>query len=343
MRILVRGTNWVGDAVMTVPALRHLRKNLPDAHISLLTRSWAEAIFRDSGIADEIIAFDKTGSKVRDLRTQLALLGRGRFDAAILLPNSFESAFVTKLAGIKKRIGYSTDGRGLLLSTAITVPPWKEERHEVDYYLNLADAAIEGITGTAASPVEETEPRIDVSDERRTRARELFKQRGLDLSKKTVALGVGSANSLAKRWPAAHYARLADAIATDLSANVILVGAPDERGVAEEVRGLSASKPVSLAGDTNLSDAVGILAESDLLVSNDMGLAHLAPAAGTPTITVFGPTKDSTTRPFSKIAEIVRNPVECSPCMLRVCPIDHRCMTGLLPESVLERVEATLG
>lgn len=343
MKILVRGTNWVGDAVMTVPALRHLRRNFPDAHISLLTRSWAEAIFRDSDIADEIIAFDKTGSKVRDLRTQLALLRGARFDTAILLPNSFESAFVTKLAGIKKRVGYATDGRTLLLSDAVDVPSWKEERHEVHYYLHLADVAIEKIKGAKPMPAQETEPRIDVSDERRTRAREIFKQRGLDLSKKTVALGVGSANSLAKRWPAEYFATLSDLISERFGANIVLMGAPDERDVAEKVRDASKSKPVSLAGDTNLSDAVGILAEADILVSNDMGLAHLAPAAGTHTITIFGPTKDTTTRPLSKVAEVLRNPVDCSPCMLRVCPIDHRCMTGLRPEQVFERVIPVLG
>lgn len=343
MRILVRGTNWVGDAVMTVPALRHLRRVFPESHISLLTRSWAEAIFRDCGVADEIIAFDKTGSKVKDLRTQLALLRKGGFDAAILLPNSFESAFVAKLAGIKRRFGYSTDGRGILLSDPSTVPAWKEERHEVHYYLNLIDEVAEKLLEKRPAEAEETEPRIDVSDERRARARDILELEGVDPTRRTVVLGVGSANSLAKRWPAKYYARLGDLIQKELSANVVLLGTPDEKPVADEVRSLSELEPLSLAGGTNLSEAVGILAECDLLVSNDMGLAHIAPATGTMTITIFGPTKDKTTRPLSSRAEIIRNPVDCSPCMLRECPIDHRCMAGLLPEQVFEKVVAALG
>lgn len=327
---------------MTVPALRHLRGVFRDAEISLLTRSWAEAIFRDSAVADEIIAFDKTGSKVNDLRTQLGLLRERAFDVAILLPNSFESAFVSKLARIPKRFGYATDGRGFLLSDRIAVPSWKETRHEVHYYLNLIDEAAERLQGARPTPSEEIEPRIDVSDERRNRARGILELEGVDLAKKTVVLGVGSANSLAKRWPAKYYARLNDLIQKELDANVVLLGTPDEKPVADEVRSLSEIEPLSLAGGTNLSEAVGVLAECDLLVSNDMGLAHIAPATGTRTITIFGPTKDATTRPLSHVAETMRNQVDCSPCMLRECPIDHRCMTGLVPEQVFARVVSAL-
>ena len=138
MNILVRGTNWVGDAVMTIPALRELRRVFSDARIVLQTRSWAHGIFRDADFIDEILTFDKTNSKIKDALSQAKMLGTFNFDAAILLTNSFESALVCKLAKIPRRFGYAKEGRSFLLTDAVQMPAWKAERHEVFYYLNLA-------------------------------------------------------------------------------------------------------------------------------------------------------------------------------------------------------------
>jgi heptosyltransferase-2 len=342
MNILVRGTNWIGDAVMTVPALRRLRGAFPDSTITLLTRSWAEGIFRDSSVADRIVSFDKTGSKVADVRTQVSLIRSLGCDAALLFTNSFESALVARLAGVPRRFGYATDARRLLLTDPVPVPAWKEERHEVHYYLELVASFARASGGRGVRPDESPVPDLQVSDGRRAEARGILSGAGLDPSRPVVALGVGSTNSRAKRWPAERYAALAGMVAERLDAQCVLVGNADERGVADEVVALSRTAPASLVGTTTLAQAVAVLAEADAMVSNDMGLAHIAAAVGTPTLTVFGPTKDSTTRPLGVSAAIVRHEVECSPCMLRDCPIDHRCMTGLTPETVFRELEAVL-
>jgi heptosyltransferase-2 len=340
MKILVRGTNWVGDAVMTIPALRHLRRIFPAARITLYTRGWAEGIFRDAEFIDEILTFDKTNSKIRDALAQARELKTHNFDLAVLFPNSFETALVAKLAKIPRRFGYAKESRSFLLTDAIEIPAWKNERHEVFYYLNLV-AEIEK-EYFAAQTVLETNPPVDlaVSAERRAAARRILAENGVDPAKKTVALGVGSTNSRAKRWHAESYARLNDHLQTDLNLNVVLVGAKDEAEVSGEVFAKSEKKPIILTGKTNLAEAVAILSEIDLLVSNDMGLAHIAPAVGTKTIVIFGPTNEKTTQPAG--SEIIRRDVECAPCMLRDCPIDHRCMTRISPEEVFEKARKFL-
>ena len=340
MKILVRGTNWVGDAVMTIPALRELRRIFPDAEIALHTRAWAEGIFRDAGFIDQILTFDKTKSKIKDALAQAKELRKHEFDLAVLFPNSFETALVAKLARIPRRFGYAKESRSFLLTDAVPIPAWKNERHEVFYYLNLVAEIEKRYFSTAT--VTENEPRTDlaVSEDRRRAARAFLEACGVDSTKKTVALGVGSTNSRAKRWHAAAYARLNDLLQTETGANVVLVGAKDEADVSGEVYAKSEKKPIILTGKTNLAEAVAVLAEVDLLVSNDMGLAHIAPAVGTRTIVIFGPTNEKTTRPTG--AEIIRKPVECAPCMLRDCPIDHRCMTRISPAEVFEKAKNIL-
>jgi len=340
MKILVRGTNWVGDAVMTIPALRELRRIFPDARITLHTRSWAEGIFRDAAIFDEILTFDKTKSKIKDALAQAKELKQHNFDLAVLLPNSFETALVAKMAKIPRRFGYAKEGRSFLLTDSVEIPAWKNERHEVFYYLNLVTEVEKEYFAREA--VIENEPRIDltVSDERHGAARKFLEENGVDLSKKTVALGVGSTNSRAKRWQAESFAKLNDLLQNELNANVLLVGAKDEVEISEEVFAKSAKKPIILTGKTNLAEAVAVLSELDLLVSNDMGLAHIAPAVGTKTIVIFGPTNEKTTQPIG--SEIIRKKVDCAPCMLRDCPIDHRCLTRISAEEVFEKVIKTL-
>ena len=327
---------------MTIPALRALRRIFPAAEIALHTRAWAEGIFRDADYLDRIVTFDKTDSKFRDAMRQAGALKAEKFDLAVLFPNSFESALVAKLARIPRRFGYAKEGRGILLTDAIPMPAWKNERHEVFYYLNLVAAVEEAYFGTTTATDDEPALDLAVSAARRGAAREFLRAAGVDLSRPIVALGAGSTNSRAKRWPAEYFARLNDLLQAERGANVVLVGASDERDVAEEVCAKSANKPIILTGRTNLAEAVAVLSEIELLVSNDMGLAHIAPAVGTETIVIFGPTNELTTRPFSDRAEIIRRQVECAPCMLRDCPIDHRCMTRIAPEEVFARALAKL-
>ena len=340
MKILVRGTNWVGDAVMTIPALRELRCIFPDAQIALHTRSWAEGIFRDADFIDEILTFDKSKSKIKDALANTTEIKNHDFDLAVLFPNSFETALIAKMAKIPRRFGYAKEGRSFLLTDAVEIPAWKDTRHEVFYYLNLVSAIEKEYF--ARETVLDKEPQINlaVSGERRAEARKILEKNGVDLSKKTVALGVGSTNSRAKRWQTESYAKLNDLLQNELQANVLLVGAKDEIEISDEVSAKSEKKPIILTGKTNLAEAVAILSEIDLLVANDMGLAHIAPAVGTKTIVIFGPTNEKTTQPIG--SEIIRKTPDCAPCMLRDCPIDHRCLTQISAEEVFEKATKLL-
>ena len=175
---------------------------------------------------------------------------------------------------------------------------------------------------------------MTVSAARRQRAAEILQSHKVDLSRPIIALCPGSTNSRAKRWPVEHYAALVDLLVEKLNVNAVLIGAPDELEVSRRVYELARRKPVLLTGQTDLAQAVAVLSLADLLITNDTGPAHIAPAVGTKTIVIFGPTIPATTRPFSDSAEIIRRPPPCAPCMLRDCPIDHRCLTAILPTEV---------
>ncbi|MGI8542855.1 MAG: lipopolysaccharide heptosyltransferase II [Aridibacter sp.] len=341
MKIVVRGTNWIGDAVMTIPALRELRRIFPDAQISLHTRSWAKGIFQDAEFIDEILPFEKEQNSMQTIRKQAKIWREKQFDLAVLFTNSFQTALLAKLGKAKKRFGYKNEGRAFLLTNSFEKPVWKNEKHEVFYYLNLIAEVENAYLGTKTVLENKPNSTLQVSEERKLIGRKLMWRNGVDLTKKTIALGVGSTNSRAKRWGTENYAELNDKLQSELNANVILIGSEDELDISREVFEKSTSKPIILTGETSLSEAVAILAEVNLLISNDMGLAHVSSAVGTKALTIFGPTNPLTTKPWN--SEIIRRKdVECSPCMLRDCPIDHRCMKWISPEEVFVKVKNIL-
>jgi heptosyltransferase-2 len=342
MKILIRGTNWIGDSIMSIPAMREIRRIFPEAHVTLHTRSLSEGIFTNATFLDEIISYHRSRFAITDLYDNVSFLKEESFDISIIFPNSFESALTPFLARIPTRIGYNKDARGFLLTRPVAVPEWKNRRHEVFYYLNLVGEAERHLFGrdTVASAVPNIT--VEVSEARKDSVLEIQAAAGSDRSKKTVLLGVGSTNSRAKRWHAESFAKLSDRLQNELGTNVVLVGSKGDLDAAAMVTKLSSIEPVNLVGRTTMADAVAIISTADLLISNDMGLAHVAPAVGTQCITIFGPTNPITTRPYSQIATVLRRDVHCSPCMLRECPIDHRCMTGITPDAVFQAAAQSL-
>lgn len=342
MKILIRGTNWIGDSIMSIPAMREVRRIFPDSHITLHTRSLSEGLFRNASFLDDIISFEKNRWPVTDVYENVGFLKDDDFDVAILFPNSFESALIPFLARVPIRIGYNKDARGLLLTHPVAVPEWKNRRHEVYYYLNLVGELERRVLGrdTVSSAVPDIS--LEITEERKQEALEILSSAGIDTSRKTVLLGVGSTNSNAKRWPAENYASLSDKLQMDLGTNVVLVGSKGDSEIAASVMQGAAIAPVNLVSKTTIAEAAAVMSIADLLISNDMGLAHIAPALGTRSIAIFGPTNPVTTRPYSPIATVLRRDVPCSPCMLRECPIDHRCMTGITPDAVFQAAAEAL-
>ncbi len=316
---------------MSVPALRELKRIFPDAHIALHTRTWAKGIFESAGIVDEILPFEESGRDLGTIFREARRLREGNFDLAVIFPNSFRSASIVKLAGIPRRFGFIKEGRGMLLTDAVPIPEWKSERHEVFYYLALVAEVEKEMLGTETVPVE-VSIGLEVSQPDIESAAKQF----MPAKRPLIALGPGSTNSIAKRWPADRFAEVSDHLQLETGGVSVILGAADERDVAADLIASAHGEVIDLTGRTSLSQASAILAASDLFISNDMGLAHLAAAVGTPTLVIFGPTDHVTTRPFAEHAAVIREDVECSPCMLRECPIDHRCMTLVTVDRVFK-------
>jgi len=314
-RILIRATNWVGDAVMSVPALQAIRERFPNAHIGVLAKPWVADLYKRELFADEVILYTEKSS----WRMGLALRPR-RFDCAILLQNAFEAALIAWLAGIPNRIGYNRDGRRLLLTRAVPLPkPGEIPRHERFYYLELLRRAglIDRIPECDA--IHLTRPQAATNGARR------------------IGVSPGAAYGTAKRWLPERFAEAAAAIADQRDATIALFGSASERPLCEQIaEQLNGHQVTNYAGQTSLSEFIDLAAGCELFLTNDSGAMHIASALGVPTVTVFGATDDTTTGPTGPKARVIREPVECSPCLLRECPIDHRCMTRVTAARVVE-------
>jgi heptosyltransferase-2 len=335
-RILIRGVNWVGDAVMTTPAIAGIRKTFPRATITLLVKPWVAGVFAGNPHIDEILLYDSTG-RHRGLAglIRMAQELRGhRFDLAILLQNAFEAALLASLARIPHRIGYGTQGRGLLLTTAVFCDRSTRRLHHVDYYQALL-GALGWVQG-------EREPRVYPSVETESRAMLLLQEEGVEQEDGLIAFNPGSTYGSAKRWPADRYAALADRLIEHLAVRVLLTGAPSDAEVAQTVRCLArrSDRIIDLTGRTDIPLLAAVLARCAVFVTNDTGAMHVGAAVGTPVVAIFGPTDAKTTSPVGRHV-LLRHEVPCSPCLLRECPIDHRCMTGIWVDDVFSYVMAT--
>lgn len=325
-RVLVRATNWIGDAVMSLPALRALREANPGAHIAILAKPWVGDLYGREPFCDELIPYE-AASGVRDLGSKMdaarALRGMD-FDTAILLQNAFEAAMVAWVARIPRRIGYNRDGRGLLLTHPVPVPkPGEIPRHERYYYLELLRRA-----GLIPKLPQVDAIRLEGARDARHGGIELLRAAGL--GDFVVGISPGAAYGTAKRWLPDRFAEAVAAISARTGASAAVFGSAAERPLCEEVAAALRKAGVTVrnfAGETTLAQFIAMAAACRVLLTNDSGAMHIASALGTPTVTVFGATDDTTTGPTGPLARVVREPVDCSPCLLRECPIDHRCMT----------------
>ena len=315
--------------------MRELRRLLPGSNITIAAPPGTAEIFTEADFIDDVLIME-TGffPAVHQLR-------RGKFDLALLFPNAFAAAATSFAARIPVRIGYDTDRRGFLLTTTLPVPGWKNEKHESFYYLNIVTGLERLIVHSL--PFSDAQPVFDltVSAQRKEDVRRLLVENGATADKPIAVLCPGSINSRAKRWPAERYAELSDRL-NESGTTTVLIGSPAEAEVSEEVRGRAHHQPVMLTGKTTVAQMVALISMADILVTNDTGPAHVGAAVGTPTLVIFGPTNPLTTYPMSPNADMIREPPDCAPCMLRDCPIDHRCMTAISVEAVFQRAITTM-
>src|SRR5437588_4977479 len=335
--ILIRAPNWVGDAVMALPALKELRRIFSNAHITLATRAWVAGLFEGEDLADELIPLREGRGPIKsriNFFNDALRLRQKRFDLAILLQNAFGAAMLARLSGIKMVAGYPTDRRRALLDLSVPFEPDYKTKHQVRYYLQIALELECALTGSSQVEIESAQPVLHVSDSSREHAWLMLSEAGISRAAPILALSPGATNSRAKRWLPELFAAVADLLAAQNGFQTIIVGATADLEVADEVARLMRSRAIVLAGRTSIADLKALLACCSLVVSNDTGTAHVAGALRIPTIVIFGPTEHFATRPLSDLATVVRYDVECSPCMLRECPIDHRCMTRVEVDDV---------
>jgi heptosyltransferase-2 len=330
VKILIRATNWIGDAVMSLGAVRALRLRYPNAEVVVLAKAWVADLYQGEPSIDRIITLAGAPG-LKDFRAkwqQAQDLRRERFDMAVLLPNSFESAALVFAAGVPRRIGYARDGRGWMLTDAVPCPePGEIPRHERYYYPELlVRAKLLDRLPTIA------EIHFAGIDEARQRGVEMLAARGL--TRGIVGVSPGAAFGGAKRWLPERFAAAARRIAEGIGADVAVFGSSAERAMCEGVA--AAVGGLNLAGKTTLREFIDMTAACQFFLTNDSGAMHIAAALRVPSITVFGPTDETATGPCSASAHLVRERVECAPCKKRECPIDHRCMTRVSADRVAD-------
>jgi heptosyltransferase-2 len=331
-RILVRSANWVGDAIMTTPALHTLRCRFPQAAITLLAKPWVVPIFEHNTDIDDIMIYQAAERHAGSLGIwRLAGdIRKRRFDAAILFQNAFEAALLAFLAGIPNRIGFTTDGRSLLLTHR--VHSWRvlKKGHLIDYYLGL-------IAGFGMS-LEGRQLRLTITEAESEQIRRRLQGHGIDGLKPIIGFNPGATFGTAKRWPHPSYARLGKRLRENYDAEILVFGAPAEKALGEQICAEIGSGCLNLCGQTTLREAMAAIGECRLFITNDSGLMHVAAALDIPQIAIIGPTDQTATGPSNDTSIVLRDESACAlmPCMKSHCPEDHNCMKAITVEHVFQ-------
>lgn len=371
LKILIRAANWVGDAIMTTPIIRAVRKSYPDAHITLLAKPWVIPVFDDNPYIDEIMVYENSTRHTKGFGTlRLARdIRKKKFDMAILMQNAFEAALITFLGGVPIRIGYNTDGRTLLLNPSIKMDKRLKKGHLIDYYRGILKGA--GLVDDGR--------KLDlfISDVERNEALKVLSTYGINNTKQTViGINPGATGGTAKRWFPERYAELANRLAQRFNTKILIFGGPSDFELGEQIKELArsfndasqlqlynslsnnlndkqnshfdGSVCVNLAGKTTLRQAFALIEKCDLFITNDSGLMHAAAALETRQLAIIGSTDHIATAPSSPNSVMIRVPVACSPCLKVHCSkkesdVDyHTCMKKISVDMVMERCESVL-
>lgn len=359
-KILIRSVNWLGDIIMEIPLLRKIRKTFPEAELHVVIRNAFSPLMKLVPEVDKVISFPKRGG-IQETQWDLKLsrkLRKQQFDLAFIVPRSFRSAFAPGLAQIPVRIGYRTGPR--LITHALPSPDFYWEDHRVHYYLRLLSHWYEG-------RIEVSPPKLKIPAQLKETVREQFlsKSKSQETVAKTttstshpphtesvpspdqpmntrpvIAMNPGASYGSAKRWTPERFAALACQLVQSRNARILLLGSGNESHYVNKIEQIARQKCAersschkclirSTAGETTVNELAALLSECNLLITNDTGPKHVADAVGTPTVAIYGSTDPSGLHPYSGKTTVIQEPVHCSPCWKRHCPIDHRCMTRI--------------
>jgi len=368
-KILIRSTNWIGDAVMTTPAVHTIRENFPNAEITMLAMPWVADIFRLSPDVDKVLVYDKKDLYPGRIKGVLKLanhLKQYRFDAAILLQNAFEAAFLVWMAGIPVRAGYKRDGRSFLLTHGVELTPEIRARHQVHYYqMMLAGLGLDlgpdklrlplsdELIGWAKGYIECLKGQGPFStQDGKAHSERISSTEIRDTSEITIPVigfNPGAAYGPAKRWPAEKFGQLAALIAHhhgERGCLILVFGTKDDTDAARAIKEFSVRTPfhvIDMTAKTTLQQVMALIQCCNAFVTNDSGLMHVAAGLDTPTIAIFGSTDHIATGPFSERAVVIRKEMDCSPCLQSECPRKHlNCLEEISSQEVYTEVAKAL-
>lgn len=327
MSTVIRSPNWIGDGIMSLPAIRAFKEHFPDERLVVAAKRYLADIFLNIPEIDEIVPLPDRWTP-RACFSSLREFRQRRFDRGILFTNSFSSALFFRLAGVGSSAGYSRDGRGWLLGER--VPSGPDRGHQQYYYLQI----IEHLAGSG--PAREFPATLVVSAAESAWADAWLREQGLDRDGALLAVSSVAAFGGAKAWPPDRFRELIGTWAADHARGaVLLLGAPAER---ERIAVVAAGLPENvrnLAGLLSLRQSIAVLSRCRLFVGNDSGMMHIAAALGLPLVAVFGPTEPGRTAPLASRFRLLHHGADCAPCQHRQCPSDHRCMTSVGVAEVL--------
>jgi heptosyltransferase-2 len=336
-RVLIKEVNWLGDLVMSLPALRAIRATFASARLSVLVLSQLAGFFDGIPWIDEVIPYHPAAGLSAVVGRHLRIIReirRRRFDLAIVLPNSFQSALWVTMAGIPRRAGYAADGRGFMLTDRAVYPP--------DPNLHLSDSWLTMLRNTLGviAPDDVADHEFEPSPGNLARMRMWLAERRLSPDARLVAIAPAAAYGPAKEWPLVRYVALVDLLDERYGAECVLVGTAPERNKCEQVAATSRANAIVAAGELNIGELAALFALCDGFVGNDSGAMHLAAAVGIPTIGIFGSTDPVRTGPRGSRTRVVRHPPPCSPCLERTCRFDHYdCLRAITPAEVSGELE----
>ena len=338
--ILIRVPNWIGDAVMCLPALMDIRDCFAKAGITILARPTIAELLHEQCEINEILVYEyRTDHRgIFGLLRLSQVIRKRAFDTAVLFQNAFEAAVLASLSNIPTRIGYATDGRGWLLSHSVRIPSLPS-LHQARYYQQL----VQTIT---KAPSKDRAPKLVVTATDQMACEAKFPEVFLPSETLLIGINPGSIYGSAKRWLPERFAELGDQLVVQIrkeypeysAVRCLLMGGKGEEALGVEIANRMCSQPIVLSGKTSIRELMGILRRCAVLVSNDTGPMHMAQALGVPVVAIFGSTDPEATRPSGGGQSVIRTDVRCAPCLLRACPIDHRCMTGISTNMVMTAV-----
>jgi heptosyltransferase II len=340
-RILVKEVNWLGDLVISLPALRAVRRTWPEAAVSVLVKRELAGFFDGMDWLAEVIPY-RVNRGVAGLRDQLSIVSKirtHRFELAVLFPNSFASALWVALAGVPRRVGYMADGRSLLLTDRVKRTKGLRARHQSEDWLALVEHTA-GRAKPGAPEAAALDRPLEVAETNRERMRQWLSNQRNKPAAPLIAIAPAAAYGPAKEWPPEHYVNLIDLIGERYGAESVLLGGPGERARCEAIAAKVKTPALVAAGETSIGELIALIGLCAGFAGNDSGAMHLAAALGVPTVGIFGSTNPERTGPRGARSAVIYHRMECSPCLARTCRYGHyKCLRGIEAVEVANTLE----